>query len=150
LVRQSTASYTQDAIRGAREWSRRHKRSIRVFQVREMSIASVESALATQLCYRTRPDCIYAPDELGAIGALHAARAAALEVPRELGIICGLDGPLLQDTSPPISAIDIHPELVGRHSVERLFRMTSSDVAVREGPLVPFTLRARASTSRLS
>jgi DNA-binding LacI/PurR family transcriptional regulator len=148
LVTRSSASYVTDSISAARCWSKQQGTPIQVIRSTYVSISAAEKKLMRRFTAGNSPDAIYATDEPGALAALRAALAGGIRVPEDLGIISGLDGPLLRDGTIPITALNIHPELIGREAVRRLFDIAMSQAADRKPSCIPFTLHVRRSTAR--
>jgi LacI family transcriptional regulator len=62
---------------------------------------------AERLLARARPDAIFCANDLLAIGALAALRAAQLEVPRDVALVGMDDTTLARVTSPPLTSVDL-------------------------------------------
>ncbi|MGZ4338838.1 MAG: LacI family DNA-binding transcriptional regulator [Gaiellaceae bacterium] len=62
---------------------------------------------AERLLARVRPDAIFCANDLLAIGALAALRAARLEVPRDVALVGMDDTTLARVTSPPLTSVDL-------------------------------------------
>jgi LacI family transcriptional regulator len=60
-----------------------------------------------QLLARARPDAIFCANDLLAIGALAALRAAGLNVPGDVGLVGMDDTTLARVTSPPLTSVDL-------------------------------------------
>ena len=118
IVSRSTASYVVDAVATAVKWGQERGLSVPIVKVQEATSSGAEQALLALLSHNDGTNSVYAIEESGALGALRAARARGLDVPAELGIVCGLDGPALREAWPPITGIDLKPELVGRRAAQ--------------------------------
>ena len=108
--------------------------------------SGAEQALLTFLKHNEGTDSVYAIEESGALGALRAARVLGLDVPAELGIVCGLDGPALRESWPPITGIDLKPELVGRRAARQVIEYAEASVKRALKTVVPFSIQGRRST----
>jgi DNA-binding LacI/PurR family transcriptional regulator len=100
---------------------------------------------AGRLLDRAAPDAIVAQAERYTPGVLRAARERGLRVPADLRVAAAVDSPQARDADPPVTAIDLQPELQGAAAVEMLVEL----LAGREpdGPrIIPAVLHARAST----
>ncbi|MEA3334286.1 MAG: LacI family DNA-binding transcriptional regulator [Chloroflexota bacterium] len=94
------------------------------------------------------PTAVFASNDLLAIGALHAAHAAGLQVPRDLSIV-GLDGIFAASTTiPPLTTVAKPKEVIGRRAacllLERIRRLAPSTPR-RE--IVACHLQERGSTA---
>jgi DNA-binding LacI/PurR family transcriptional regulator len=69
-----------------------------------------------------RPDAVYAEMETFALQALAAARSVGLRVPEDVRIAAGSDSQAARTALPPITALDLHPEDLGRAAVGMLIR----------------------------
>ncbi|MGI8519187.1 MAG: LacI family DNA-binding transcriptional regulator [Actinomycetota bacterium] len=67
-----------------------------------------------------RPDAVYAEMESFALRALAAAQSLGLRVPEDVRIAAGSDSHAARTAVPPITALDLHPEELGRAAVEML------------------------------
>jgi DNA-binding LacI/PurR family transcriptional regulator len=148
VVSQSNASYVADALVAADAWSRKRGLSVPIVRVRRVTSERVAGTVRGLLESGHRPDAIYATDEGGALGSLRAARALGLDVPEQLGIVCGLDGPTLSESWPPITAIDLKPGVVGRAAARELIQFVEDAVAPPRRTIVRFSIKERRSTGR--
>ena len=108
-------------------------------------LAGFEAATA-MLQPPRRPDAIFAALDRYALGALAAARSHGLTVPGDVMLAAGTDSELTRTSDPPITAIDLHPEVNGRRAVELLIAHIEDTEAPDEQIVVPANLAARAST----
>jgi DNA-binding LacI/PurR family transcriptional regulator len=148
IVSKSTASYVIDAEATAVIWGKERKLSVPIVKVQQATSSGAEQALLTLLRRNDGTDSIYAIEESGALGALRAARVLGLDVPAELGIVCGLDGPALREAWPPITGIDLRPELVGRRAARQVIEYAEAKVKRAIKAVVPFSIQERRSTDR--
>ena len=148
IVSRSTASYVVDAVATAVEWGKERKLSIPIVKVQQATSSGAEQALLTLLKHDDGTNSVYAIEESGALGALRAARVLGLDVPSELGIVCGLDGPALREAWPPITGIDLKPELVGRRAARQVIEYAEASVRRAIKTVVPFSIQERRSTDR--
>jgi DNA-binding LacI/PurR family transcriptional regulator len=148
IVSRSTASYVVDAVATAVKWGQERGLSMPIVKVQEATSSGAEQALLALLSHNDGTDSVYAIEESGALGALRAARARGLDVPAELGIACGLDGPALREAWPPITGIDLKPELVGRRAARLVIEYAEAGVKRTIKRVVPFSIQKRRSTDR--
>ncbi len=79
-------------------------------------------------------------------GALRAARVAGCRVPADVLLAAGVDCADARDGDPPMTALDLHPELQARAAVEMLLGLLDG-TPVTAPAYVTATLRVRASTA---
>jgi DNA-binding LacI/PurR family transcriptional regulator len=92
-----------------------------------------------------RPDAILTLAELHASGAARAARELGLRIPADLLLASGIDTPVLVRHDPPITALDLRPELRGATATETLLaRITQGRTP--PSPIISGELIIRAST----
>lgn len=142
-------SYVADAARGYRAWCAAHKVRPRVVTVRGAPTEEAgERAMARVLAAdRAAIDGVYATLDALAIGALRATRALGVGVPQELAIAAITDSAPLRAASPPVTALDLHPEQIGARAIELLVGLVEGrDVKDGTEP-VPVDLIPRASTA---
>lgn len=94
-----------------------------------------------------RPTGVFAQNDLLAIGAIDAIRAAGLECPRDVSVVGYNDGPLADHVSPSLSTIRMPGHELGSRAAEVAIEVIE-DVARRQQPLlVPVSLVVRESTA---
>jgi len=103
---------------------------------------------ATELLERDeRPDAIVALGADYPSGVLRAARDRGLTVPRDLLVAAGIDGSNVRHSHPPVTAIDLQPDLQGAAAARLLIaRLRGEDVP--RPCTTPSLLHVRASTTR--
>ena len=93
------------------------------------------------------PDAIYAGLDGQALGVLIAAESAGISVPDDLMIVCCTDSQSSAHASPPLTALNLHPEALGHQAVELLIAQIENRSTEAIERLVPWTLIERGSTS---
>jgi LacI family transcriptional regulator len=105
------------------------------------------AALKRLLRRRDRPTAVFACNDLMAIGALHAAQEAGLEVPGQLSIVGFDDIELAAYTMPPLTTVAQPKEAIGTETARLLLeRVRGQRDQARRAVLQP-ELRVRASTA---
>ncbi|MBS1871502.1 MAG: LacI family DNA-binding transcriptional regulator [Actinobacteria bacterium] len=142
-------SYVADAARGYRSWCAAHKVKPRVITVRGAPTEEAgERAMGRALdADGAAVDAVYATLDALAIGALRAARARGVGVPDELAIAAITDSAPLRAASPPVTALDLHPEQIGARAIELLVGLIEGRDVVDGSEPVPVDLVPRASTA---
>ena len=82
---------------------------------------------AGRLLDRDGPDAIVAQAERYTPGVLRAARERDLGVPADLRVAAAVDSPQARDADPPVTAIDLQPDLQGAAAVEMLIELLAGD-----------------------
>ncbi|HZV75395.1 MAG TPA: LacI family DNA-binding transcriptional regulator [Conexibacter sp.] len=142
-------SYVADAARGYRSWCRASKVKPRVLTVRgEPSEQAGQRVMGRALdAHGSAIDGVYATLDVLAIGALRAARERDVAVPGELAIAAITDSPSLRAASPPVTALDLHPEQIGARAIALLVALIEGAAVEDGGEPVPADLVARASSA---
>ena len=105
-----------------------------------------EAAMAALLARRPRPTAVFVANVASAIGALAAARDAAVGVPGAVSVVAIHDFPLAGHLSPPLTTVRMPLEQLGRRAIERLATAGPAD-PVEEVVAGPMELVVRASTA---
>ena len=96
-----------------------------------------------------RPDAIIAIAEQYREGVLRACRDASIRIPTDILVALGIDSPGCERTSPPLTAIDLQPEVQAQMAVTMLLRLINGEQVER--PLLSeAVLRVRTSTIAVS
>ncbi len=144
-------SYVEDVRRGYRDWCREHGRKPMVASVRSQPTElAAERAIGRLLDAEQPPDAVYASLDVLAIGALTAARARGIAVPEGLAIGAITDSGALRAVTPPVTALDLHPDRIGRRAIELLVALVEGRSSDWAGTTVDVELLRRASTDRSS
>ncbi|MDD3154556.1 MAG: GntR family transcriptional regulator [Victivallaceae bacterium] len=100
---------------------------------------------ATQKILQNHPDALICADDLQAAGALRAIREAGLRLPDEIALVCANNSTFTRLTVPPITAVDIFPEEIGRQVAQKLISQITGDVSENR-TIVSVSLIARDSS----
>lgn len=139
-------SYSQDAVQAYRDWAGERGMPVQLAEVQGMLSESGGFLAAQSLLGRAdAPDALHCVTDRYAIGALLAAQSRGLDVPRDMLISAGTDSDAARTSTPPITALDLHPEEIGRAASALLIARIEGRLAP-ERRIVPFALAARAST----
>lgn len=143
-------SYTRDAIAGYRAWCERHgqRESVSIVEGPINEGAGFDTA-AKLLDGPDPPDAIYATLDRLALGTLSAARARGLRVPRDLIVAGCTDSKASLWADPPLTALALNPEEIGRRVVEMLINLVKGEDDPPVHQLVPTTIVPRESTARV-
>jgi DNA-binding LacI/PurR family transcriptional regulator len=100
-----------------------------------------------QLPVAQRPTAIIAYNDLVAIGALHAIRAAGLSIPEDISVV-GFDNiPLTSHTNPPLTTVAQPHYQKGQLAIQKLYHSLNDQVTDQEGlTLLECSLIVREST----
>ena len=94
-----------------------------------------------------RPDAVFAANDLAAVGALAAVRAAGLRVPADVAVMGFDDIPLARQLTPPLTTVRQFQTQLGRRAAELLLERVSGQYA---GPgrsqEMPYEIVVRQST----
>lgn len=94
-----------------------------------------------------RPDAIFAPPYWLSTAVMQAARDVGLRVPEDLMVAVGVDSRRAQEDQPPLTAMDLRPDLIAGAAVEMLTaRIEGPGAAPPRSVVIPGELRVRDST----
>jgi DNA-binding LacI/PurR family transcriptional regulator len=143
-------SYTLDSRRAYEEWVRKRGRQPIVAVVSETLTEGAAYSIALELLARDpRPDAIYATLDRFALGALLAAQANRIPVPREL-LVAGLtDSLTARRSNPPLTSLSLHPEEIGARAVEMVIALVEGRQPDERHRFIPTRVIPRKSTNRL-
>lgn len=143
-------SYTRDAILGYRSWCERRGQESSVSIVEGPVDESAGSDMAGRLLDGPEPpDAIYATLDRLALGTLSAARARGLEIPQYLIVAGCTDSKASQWADPPLTALALNPEEIGRRAVRMLISVVKGGEAGARHEIVPTAIVPRESTARI-
>lgn len=146
LASQPTTSYPRDCLQAYHQWCESTGAEPRIAIARG-DHSGFEAA--TQLLARQDPpDAIFAILDQLAVGARLAAEVRNIRVPEDLLLVAGIDSRACTQGRPAITAVNLHPELLGRRSAELLLaRLDNRCLDIAEC-IVPFKLTVRGSSQR--
>lgn len=99
------------------------------------------------LALKNRPSAIFCANDEMAIGCMNAARAAGLEVPRDLSLIGFDDVQAASLVQPPLTTLRHPIALMAQAAVQELMRRIQHQPGVRQRIEFPSELVVRASTA---
>jgi DNA-binding LacI/PurR family transcriptional regulator len=141
-------SWNHDVEETYRSWCARRGLPVDVHAVPERAGVDGGARLAAALLTRaTPPDAIFCQTGRHAAGVCAAAVAQGLSVPGDLLVVGGSDSEHTRLARPPITAVDLKPEELGRAAVEMLLQLVSGE-PVEPGLLRPEVIE-RGSTEQL-
>jgi DNA-binding LacI/PurR family transcriptional regulator len=140
-------SWNDVARRAFRAWAREHGRSARVYRLPEKGGVEAGAELATELMGRPgSPDAVFCQTGRHAGGFALRCQELGLTIPRDLLIAAGNDAEQARNNNPPITAVDLGAESLGREAVELLADIIL-DGSTERSRVVPARLIERASTA---
>ncbi|MYW92985.1 LacI family transcriptional regulator [Amycolatopsis rubida] len=145
-------SYVESVTRTYRGWCAERTIPDRIVEV-DGRLTDESGRQAMSAALRTRRgeiDSVYATLDALAIGAMTAARDLGISVPDQLGIASITDSPLLRIPNPMITALDLHPAVIGVKALSMLIDTIEGGSAggKKQGELIPADLVVRDSTAR--
>lgn len=112
----------------------------------DLSLDGAIRATQALLDHPERPTAIFCGNDEMALGALHAARAAGLDVPRDLSVMGFDDIRYAATASPPLTTMAQPAELIGERVARRMLDAIEAGHATnREAEIVPHRLVVRDS-----
>ncbi len=139
-------AWADETARAYHAWCADHGREPLVEQASMRAQERSAYDAAGRLLDRDAPDAIVAQAERYTPGVLRAARERDLRVPADLRVAAAVDSPQARDADPPVTAIDLQPDVQGATAVEMLIELLAGNEPV--GPqITPAVLHIRASTA---
>ncbi|HTU15769.1 MAG TPA: LacI family DNA-binding transcriptional regulator [Solirubrobacterales bacterium] len=143
-------SYTADDIEGYETWCEAHSQEPMLTVVEGPIDEGAGFAAAAELLDGPDPpDAIYATLDRLALGTLAAARSRGIGVPTDLIVAGCTDSKAGEWADPPLTALALNPEEIGRQVVEMLIALVQGDDPVERHQLVPTAILPRESTARV-
>jgi DNA-binding LacI/PurR family transcriptional regulator len=142
----SLASYVDDVRNGYAGWCAEHGCEEIVGIAPEVTeTGGFETSMAL-LEREDPPDAIYAALDRLAIGVLLAANAKNVRVPEDLRVAACTDSVAAQTARPPLTALGLNPEAIGRDATSLLIDLVEGEPIPDRHRIVPTRLIEREST----
>jgi LacI family transcriptional regulator len=103
----------------------------------DMRVEGGRKAMDALLARRPRPTAVVASNDLMAVGALQAAHASRIDVPRDLSLIGFDDIPIASMMHPPLSTIRHPRREVAARAFDALWKTVQGDGVADDSPLQP-------------
>ncbi|MET1132231.1 MAG: LacI family DNA-binding transcriptional regulator [Aeromicrobium sp.] len=114
-------SWNDVSRKSYRSWAREHGRTPRVYRLPEEGGVEAGAQLASEIIGRPgSPDAVYCQTGRHAGGFARRCQEMGLDIPRDLLIAAGNDAEQARNSNPPITAVDLGAETLGREAVELL------------------------------
>ncbi|CAM5284134.1 LacI family transcriptional regulator [Streptomyces spiroverticillatus] len=137
-------SYDQDAKAAYLAWTKERG----LPQITAEAAPGTDAAQAARelLDCAERPDALYVVLEKFGFAAAGVCRQLGLRIPEDVQVVVGADGEFARQADPRLTALDLHPEEIGREAAELLIRTVEKKVVGVERRLVAARLLERGST----
>lgn len=141
-------AYNVEVRQAYLDWTAAHGQEPIMVGIDGAPLESAGYAAARELLNRKhRPDAIYASLDRLAVGAFFAAEQQQIRVPDDLLIAAGSDGAITRTAPIGITALDLHPDQLGRRAVDMLIDQIEQETEPRT-VVVPGDIEFRRSTDR--
>jgi DNA-binding LacI/PurR family transcriptional regulator len=149
LASPPVTSYAIDARDSYESWCAERGQRPRVAIAREdLTEGSGFEATVRLLRDPTPPDAVYATLDRLALGALLAAQAQGMSVPRQLLVAGCTDSDAGRSARPSLTALALNPEQIGREAVAMVATLIEGGHPPEPHVYVPSKILARGSTRR--
>jgi DNA-binding LacI/PurR family transcriptional regulator len=142
----SFASYVADVRSGYSDWCADHGVEELVGRASDVTETGGFEAANALLEMTEPPDAVYAALDRTAIGILLAASAKNVRVPEDLLVAACSDSVAAQAARPPLTALRMNPERIGREAVKMLIDLIEGNPIATNHRIVATELIAREST----
>lgn len=142
-----------ERLRGYRDALRRHEldspeeRIVTRERVEELGDEAGYQAMLELLKLRIRPDAVYCYNDLTAIGAMEAARAAGLSVPGDVAFVGTGNLRYAKYLRVPLTSVDQQPEVLGLRTGELALKIMATPEMPSTTVLLPPRLVVRQSSA---
>ncbi|UOQ61725.1 LacI family transcriptional regulator [Leucobacter rhizosphaerae] len=144
---QDDNSWNADAESAYRDWCARNGQAERLFRLPEGRGEAGGRELVPDLLADGAPDAIYSLTGRHAAGIQEAMRERGLTAPDDYLLACGTDADQTRTAEPPITAINLRPEVLAHDTVGLLAAITRGENPAGRG-LVRSELIVRRSSQR--
>lgn len=152
VVGTDTNAWNADSERSYRAWARLHGHTETVYRQDETAGEPGGAQIAEQMLARAReyglPDAVYCLTGRHAAGLQRRLQQAGYAVPDDIMVVAGSDSEQTRNSVPPITSIDLTPEITAKAAVAFLLQRIDGD-ADSLPPIVENVLRTRRSTDRV-
>lgn len=141
-----------ERLRGYRDALRRHEldspeeRIVKRERVEELGDEAGYQAMLELLKLRERPDAVYCYNDLTAIGAMEAVRAAGLSVPGDVAFVGTGNLRYAKYLRVPLTSVDQQPEVLGLRTGELALKIMATPEMPSTTVLLPPRLVVRQSS----
>lgn len=153
VVGTDTNAWNADSELTYREWARAHAEAAVVYQQDETAGEAGGEAIAEQMlavaAVQGLPDAVYCLTGRHAAGLQRRLQRAGYDVPADIMIVAGSDSEQTRNSAPPITSIDLTPEITAKAAVDFLVRRIEGDTD-SSPPVIVNVLRQRQSTNRVA
>ncbi|QJP14810.1 LacI family transcriptional regulator [Starkeya sp. ORNL1] len=140
-------SYVADALNGARQWARDHRSPIDIHHCEGLESRQVDAAVGRAL--DGGAGALIAQVDRLALRILASLKERKLRVPDDVRLLSASDGPELDQTSPPISAVRQHPGVLADLAAAALLGLIRGKIEVKSGT-IPMETVVRPSAPEVS
>jgi DNA-binding LacI/PurR family transcriptional regulator len=140
-------SYTLDIRNAYEKWATEHGAEPRIYTAGSgLSEQAGYEATAKMFADGWRPDAIYATVDRLALGSLHAINDHGLSVPDDVLLASLSDSQSARSARPPLTALDLHPELLGRYAAVTMIALIEGVRIRSRHRLIPAQVIPRRSS----
>lgn len=152
VIGTDTNAWNADSERTYRAWADERGQTAMVFQQDETSGEPGGEAIAERMLaaagQQAVPDAVYCLTGRHAAGLQRRLQRAGYAVPTDVMIVAGSDSEQTRNSTPPITSIDLAPEVTAKAAVDFLVRRIEGDLE-SSPPIIENVLRPRQSTNRV-
>ncbi|TFD53814.1 LacI family transcriptional regulator [Cryobacterium sp. Hh11] len=157
VVGTDTNAWNADSESTYRAWAAERGQAAAVYQQDETAGEPGGEAIAERMLAaagdtageQSLPDAVYCLTGRHAAGLQRRLQRAGYEVPADVMIVAGSDSEQTRNSTPPITSIDLTPEITAKAAVDFLLRRIDGDTR-SSPPMIENVLRPRQSTNRTS
>lgn len=152
VVGTDTNAWNADSERSYRAWASTNSRDVAVYQQDETAGEPGGAVIAEQMLASAAehglPDAVYCLTGRHAAGLQRRLQQAGYRVPADIMVVAGSDSEQTRNSVPPITSIDLTPEITAKAAVDFLLRRIEGDT-LSLPPVVENIMRQRQSTNRV-
>ena len=149
VVGTDTNAWNADSERTYRAWAAEHDQAAVVYSQDETAGEPGGELIAEQMLDAddVLPDAVYCLTGRHAAGVQRRLQRAGCAVPEDVIIVAGSDSEQTRNSNPPITSIDLTPEITAKAAVDFLLQRIEGDTE-SSPPVIENVLRPRQSTNR--